>query len=548
MKTLLIYSPQESNSLFSSYLDHIVNRFQETDQFITLYRLNNLSKLETFMEGFSVEEYGKVLIAGDSSTLNQCISVLMKHDIRLPLGIYSLGTVNDIAQSFGLQKSIEELTEIFVRHNTTASDIGMVNDRYFLNAASLGFMNDISRSTNPETKSSLGVLAYYLKGLEELPVIKSMALRFETAEEIWEETVTSVLVMNGISAGGFRRIAPQAVLNDGLLDVVIFRKSPRRQLIPLLLQMINGEHLSNPYVKVFQTSSLTISASEPFIADLDGVTGCELPLTFSVGRRTLRILTQQNDDDPRGNIGPLSLHEVKAACEGVAQSLMESWLKALDPKGMNLGSSDIGTIMSDLPRHNALDYGNRRTLGADYFKVANASLDNGYLYIILSSTGTAAGEIIRKVTGKEYSHASLSFDEELETIISYNGGNQVYSPGMNMEMIEYFYRKPEANILIYKLKATREQKLAVLNTIENIDKNGSSYNVLGLFVPYSHKENIMFCSQFVYTMLQCGGLSYFDKKPEEVKPTDFVELDYQRVLSYCGKVFLKDVCESGEII
>ncbi len=49
----------------------------------------------------------------------------------------------------------------------------------------------------------------------------------------------------------------------------------------------------------------------------------------------------------------------------------------------------------------------------------------------------------------------------------------------------------------------------------------------------------MFCSQFVYCMLRVAGLDYFKKKPEEVKPTDFVELDYMRCLEYHGQIFVK---------
>jgi len=51
----------------------------------------------------------------------------------------------------------------------------------------------------------------------------------------------------------------------------------------------------------------------------------------------------------------------------------------------------------------------------------------------------------------------------------------------------------------------------------------------------------MFCSQFVYTMLKVAGLEYFDKQPEKVKPTDFVELDYERKLEFCDRLFADDI-------
>jgi len=94
---------------------------------------------------------------------------------------------------------------------------------------------------------------------------------------------------------------------------------------------------------------------------------------------------------------------------------------------------DVTKMVKDIPNHSAFRYINKDTIDEEYLKTAEETLDNGYLYIILSSTGSPAGETIRKLTRKEYSHTSISFDEELKTIISYNGGNNLYSPGLNME-------------------------------------------------------------------------------------------------------------------
>lgn len=127
----------------------------------------------------------------------------------------------------------------------------------------------------------------------------------------------------------------------------------------------------------------------------------------------------------------------------------------------------------------------------------------------------------------------------METIVSYNGGENIYAPGLNQEQIEFFCQKEEANILIYKIKAEKDKKRRVLEEIKKINHEGSSYNILGLFITYSHRENIMFCSQFVYCVLKVAGLNYFEKKPEEVKPTDFVELDYKRNLQYHSQIFPK---------
>ena len=103
---------------------------------------------------------------------------------------------------------------------------------------------------------------------------------------------------------------------------------------------------------------------------------------------------------------------------------------------------------------------------------------------------------------------------------------------MNAEMMSFFNQKPDASVGVYRLPVTREQKQALLDKIRDINDQGSAYNLIGLVFKYSHRPNIMFCSQFVYSLLQSVGLQYFEKKPERVQPTDFVELDYFRKLEF----------------
>lgn len=87
--------------------------------------------------------------------------------------------------------------------------------------------------------------------------------------------------------------------------------------------------------------------------------------------------------------------------------------------------------------------------------------------------------------------------------------------------------------MVYRLAAKPQQKRSIIKKLEEINTEGSAYNLLGLVFKYSRKPNILFCSQFVYTMLEYAGLSYFRKKRSaDVRPSDFVELDYYRKLAY----------------
>jgi len=200
--------------------------------------------------------------------------------------------------------------------------------------------------------------------------------------------------------------------------------------------------------------------------------------------------------------------------------------------GNGLHPKNIIEFIADMPRHDSLKYINKDTLTPEYFRKAEETLKDPHLYIVISRTGSAASEMLRVVTHKDYNHASLSFDAELETVISYNGGERVYPPGLNPESLEQFRKKGTASLLVYSLSCTPTQKEQVLRRVREINRDGSAYNILGLITKHSYRPNIMFCSQFVYSMLDFAGLAYFETRSGFAEPMDFIEKDFHRALAF----------------
>ncbi|MDR0604044.1 MAG: hypothetical protein LBG80_07060 [Bacteroidales bacterium] len=178
----------------------------------------------------------------------------------------------------------------------------------------------------------------------------------------------------------------------------------------------------------------------------------------------------------------------------------------------SLSKDNISEIIKDIPRHDSFRYINNGNLTDEYFVRAYKTLSDPNVYIVLSNTGSSASEIISLFTKKQFNHVSLSFDRELETIVSYNGGERIYPPGLNKEMVKYLNKKDDASIIVYKITVAVDKKKSMIAKIKEINKEGSAYNLLGLVLKYSHKPNIMFCSQFVYKMLENEGVNYFYKE------------------------------------
>jgi hypothetical protein len=198
----------------------------------------------------------------------------------------------------------------------------------------------------------------------------------------------------------------------------------------------------------------------------------------------------------------------------------------------SLTSKDIGELARALPRHDSFRYLTWRNVPDTWFEAAYEALEDPHIYIILSNTGSAANKLIGVFTRAAYNHVSLSLDRNLKTLVSYNGGNGTYTPGMNPEGIGDLCQGPNTSLAVFKLKASAGQKALILRRIQEINLQGSSYNLLGIALKRSFKPNIMFCSQFVYTMLADSSLHYFEKKNAKVRPMDFVELDTERTLEF----------------
>lgn len=163
-------------------------------------------------------------------------------------------------------------------------------------------------------------------------------------------------------------------------------------------------------------------------------------------------------------------------------------------------------------------------------------MDDEYIYLVVAKTKTAPSEVIGLFTNKQYNHISISFDQELLTAISYNGGEKILPPGLNPELLGRLTQNNGSAVMVYKLPATGRQKRIILDKIKEINTEGSAYNLLGLVFKFSYKPNIMFCSQFIYTMLKIADLNYFEYNAANVKPMDFVELDYHRKLEFVYEI------------
>ncbi len=298
-KVILFYNPNSGSGMFKNNLDYIIGRYQKEGYLVVPIRAAHGHAIFDYLAELDQEtcreEYRQIIAAGGDGTINVCVNAMVRNNIDLPLAVLPAGTANDFAYYFNIPGEIDQMLDIALGNNFTYADVGKVNDRYFINVAAIGQVVDVSQKTDPTLKNTIGVLAYYLKGLSEVPNLKPIKVTLTTPEKTYREKMYFMVVMNGKSAGGFKKISPSSEINDGLLDVMLFRNMTLLELPGVFMKILQGSHPSSKKVLHFQTDQLTIEAEADLPTDIDGEHGEKFPLAFSVLHNRLKIYTLEDN-------------------------------------------------------------------------------------------------------------------------------------------------------------------------------------------------------------------------------------------------------------
>ena len=299
-KVIMLYNPTAGSGMFTSHLDDIIRRYEEAGKVVIPIRSFGDITIDDFLAGLNKdtykEEYSQIIAAGGDGTINFCVNAMMKNNIDLPMAILPSGTANDFAYYFDIPHDIDTMLDIALGGNYSNVDIGVVNGKYFINVAAIGQVVGVSQRTDPTLKNTIGVLAYSLKGLGEATNLKPIPIKITTPEKVYEEKMFFMVVMNGKSAGGFKMVSPNSEINDGLLNVMIFRETPALELPVLFMKILQGTHIGSKHVLNFKTDSLILESEMDVPTDIDGELGAKLPLEFSVLHNKLRIASPYKEE------------------------------------------------------------------------------------------------------------------------------------------------------------------------------------------------------------------------------------------------------------
>lgn len=233
---------------------------------------------------------GELVVAFGGDGLIGAVAGALKHSAAI-LGVLPGGRGNDFVRVLGIPPDPVAACAVLASGVERPLDLGEVDGRTFVGIASCGFDSEANRIAN-EAKLIRGNLVYAYGAIRALAGWRPA--QFELTLDAGRTTsVTgySVAAANSSAYGGGMYAAPDAELDDGLLEVVTCADMPKRRfLFSMMPKVFKGTHVNEPEITVRRSATVTITADRPFTLYADGDPIAQLPTTVRILPGAVRVL------------------------------------------------------------------------------------------------------------------------------------------------------------------------------------------------------------------------------------------------------------------
>ena len=251
------------------------------------------------------EGFRTIISVGGDGTHHEILNGMMTANVpsqELRLGILHAGTGGDFRRVLHADGVLDDNLKTLPRATSELVDVGAIRfirddgereERYFLNMASAGLAGHVDRIVNRSSKRFGGRATFFLATIQARASYGEAEVSIELdGTPLGSRPITNVMVANGPYAGGGMKLAPDARLADGLLEVVIVRASSFIRSLKLVPKLYNGQHVHDPLVEVYRGRQVQLSTAEdePVLLDIDGESPGKLPAQFKVMPKAIRLL------------------------------------------------------------------------------------------------------------------------------------------------------------------------------------------------------------------------------------------------------------------
>jgi diacylglycerol kinase (ATP) len=195
-----------------------------------------------------------IVAVGGDGTVNEVASALVKTHCRL--GIIPAGSGNGLARHLGIPLQVPEALQLIMNHRVQKIDAGKVNEKYFFCTCGTGFDASVGKQFSRDSRR--GMLSYVRATIHQYINYSPKSYILKTGHKKVKLKAFLVTFANSGQYGNNAYIAPNAVIDDGMLDLCILRPFPRTSTITIGLRLFFKNIDQSPYLEVMRVKKATL--------------------------------------------------------------------------------------------------------------------------------------------------------------------------------------------------------------------------------------------------------------------------------------------------
>lgn len=269
MRVALIVNPHAGRFRPRDALPEVRECLEAAGCDVTLLETARRGDAEAFARGLRPGEVDRVLVAGGDGTLNEVANGL---ESPLPVGLIPLGTVNVLARELGIPVDDPiAACRLFQEGRVRPIDLGWCSGRRFVLMAGIGFDAEAVREVSPSVKDLIGAPAYVISGLKALiQMPRPIRYRLDFPGKRKRARGMMLVIANARSYAGFLEIAPAAAIDDGWLDLCLFRERSKWEFLRRVALALLRRPIFDSRVAWYRAREVRVETRPAAAVQLDG--------------------------------------------------------------------------------------------------------------------------------------------------------------------------------------------------------------------------------------------------------------------------------------
>lgn len=297
MKTVFVYNRAAGQRDVQGELDAVFSYLTENGWELTIHETRSPGHATELAREAAQQGADMVVAVGGDGTIGEVASGLVGE--RTAMGVLPVGTGNLWAHMLGLPvwspvypSALMDAARVLVRGKRRAIDVGKMGERYFLLWCGIGFDAQVARNVEPhrDIRRTLGNITYVVTGVAQALALRGTRMTVVVDGIARRYRVLLILVSNAQLYGPSLRVSPEAQLDDGLLDISIFRGQNFVDVARHFVLLLVGRQETSSRIEMVRGRSIQVLGEKPLAVHLDGDPAGNTPLSIKVLHRAIELV------------------------------------------------------------------------------------------------------------------------------------------------------------------------------------------------------------------------------------------------------------------